>query len=220
MSLLFAFSLGGIISKNSSLGIPYPLFALSGLMIWNIFSSGISNAGNSMVTNANIIKKVYFPRLIIPFAAILVSLFDFFMTLLVFMAALFYYNISIDIFHLTLFLSISVFTTIIATLGLGCLLAALNIKYRDFRYIIPFLVQGMLFLTPIIYPISLINNEKMKSILAINPMYAPIEFIRHAISNQDLNFSLISMSLCSSIILLFIGIFYFRKTESYFADIA
>lgn len=220
MATLFTFSIGKVISENSSLSIPYPLFALVGLMMWNIFSSGVVNAGNSMVTNSNIIKKVYFPRLIIPISAILVALFDFLMTFFVFILALIYYKINVNILHTMGYISLSLLTTIISTLGLGCLLAALNIKYRDFRYIIPFLLQGLLFLTPVIYPLSIISNHKLQYAFSLNPMYAPIELARISISNHQLNPTLIGMSISSSFILLIIGIVYFRKTESYFADLA
>ncbi len=222
MTLLLSVTLGKIISTAGMLPIPYPLFALSGLLIWNIFSSGLSNAGNSMVSNANIIKKIYFPRLIIPVSAVLVSLFDFIMAFVIFIGMLFYYHneVSINILQFLLLLPLSVLLTCISTFGLGSLLAALNIKYRDFRYVIPFFVQALLFVTPVIYPISLISNSSIKFIFAINPMYAPIELFRHSIIQQHLNFHLLIISLFSSILFFVIGLFYFRKTEFYFADLA
>lgn len=220
MTLLFTFSLGRIISENASLDLPYPLFALSGLLVWNIFSSGITNAGNSMVSNANIIKKIYFPRLIIPVSSVLVSLFDFFTSFIIFFALLFYYKTSISIAGLILFIPLSLLITCISTFGLGALLAALNIKYRDFRYVIPFFVQGLLFLTPVIYPISVVNSITMKYILALNPMYSAIELFRHSISSQPLQSDLILISVSSAVIMFVVGVYYFRKTEAYFADLA
>jgi len=220
MTLLFSFSLGKIISENAKLTLPYPIFALSGLILWNIFSNGISSAGNSMVNNANIIKKIYFPRLIIPIASILVALFDFFMSFLIFIVLLLYYNISINWGLFIVLTPICILVTVTATMGIGCWLAALNIKYRDFRYVIPFLVQALLFLTPVIYPISLVENEILKKILPLNPMNAPIELFRYAMDPSRLNISQITISLCSNLILLIVGLFYFRKTEAYFADLA
>ena len=220
MTLLFTVSLGRIISSNSSMNMPYPLFALSGLVIWNIFSSGLTNAGNSMVTNSNIIKKIYFPRLIIPISAVLVSLFDFLMGFIVFLAMLFYYHTDISIPRFILFVPASLLITCIATFGIGTWLAALNIKYRDFRYVIPFLIQGLLFLTPVIYPISLVSNVNFKYALAINPMYSAIEFFRYGIIAQPLDSNLILISVFSSLVFFTVGLFYFRKTETYFADLA
>jgi len=220
MTLLFTFSLGRIISENSTLNMPYPLFALSGLVIWNIFSSGLANAGNSMVSNANIIKKIYFPRLIIPISAVLVSLFDFFMAFIIFIGMLFFYQTKVSIPHFILFIPLSLFVTCIATFGIGSWLAALNIKYRDFRYVIPFMIQGLLFLTPVIYPLSLIDNVNLKYLLAINPMYAAVEFFRHGITMQPFDNQLILISVTSAFFFFIVGLFYFRKTESYFADLA
>lgn len=220
MTLLFTFSLGRIISENTALNIPYPLFAMSGLLVWNIFSTGLSNAGNSMVSNANIIKKIYFPRLIIPMSAVLVSLFDFFMAFIIFIGMLFFYQTRVSISNFVLFIPISLIITCIATFGIGSWLAALNIKYRDFRYVIPFMIQGLLFVTPIIYPLSLIDNVGFKYILAINPMYAAVEFFRYSISMQSFDTHLIAISVTSAFIFFVVGLFYFRKTESYFADLA
>ena len=114
----------------------------------------------------------------------------------------------------------SVLVTCIATFGLGSLLAALNIKYRDFRYIIPFLIQAMFFITPVIYPINVISNPLMRYLFAINPMYAPLELFKHPIIENPLDMNLIMVSLFSSFVFFIFGLFYFRKTESYFADLA
>ncbi len=219
MTILFSLSLGKVISNASEINMPYPLFALSGLMIWNIFSSGITNSGNSMITNSNIIKKVYFPRIIIPVSSILVSLFDFFVTFFIFFCAIIYYNVTIDITHFLFFMLISILIITISTLGLGCLLAALNLKYRDFRYIIPFLLQGLLFLSPIIYPISIITNQKIKYFLALNPIYSAIEFSRYSIIKQEMDVTLMSISVSSALFFLLFGVYYFKKTELFFADI-
>jgi lipopolysaccharide transport system permease protein len=220
MTLLLTFGFGKMISANNSLGMPYPLFAISGLVIWNIFSSGLSSAGNSMVSNANIIKKIYFPRLIIPISSVLVSLFDFLMAFLIFVVMLFYYKVDINILYFLGMLVSSIILTCIATFGSGSLLAALNIKYRDFRYVIPFMIQALLFLTPVIYPLSITNNQLVKHLLALNPMYAPIELFRFGIVQQHIEMHFIFLSMISSLILFFTGLYYFRKTESYFADLA
>jgi len=219
MTLLFTFCLGKVIASNVSLNMEYPLFALSGLIIWNIFSSGLSNAGNSMVSNANIIKKIYFPRLIIPISAILVSLFDFLIAVVIFIVFAIYYKAQFSAMAFV-FIPLSLILTCMATFGLGTLLAALNVKYRDFRYVIPFFIQALLFATPVIYPVKISSNILLQTILKFNPMTAPVELFRASFggSSADINTLLISTGV--SFALFFIGLIYFRKTESYFADLA
>ncbi|MBK7653258.1 MAG: ABC transporter permease [Flammeovirgaceae bacterium] len=112
------------------------------------------------------------------------------------------------------------FVAVIATFGPGCLLAALNVKYRDFRYVIPFLVQALLFLTPVIYPISIVSNVWLKYVLAMNPMFAAITLFRLPMINASPDFTLLGISLLSGVLFFFIGLIYFRKTEMYFADLA
>jgi lipopolysaccharide transport system permease protein len=202
-------------------GLPYPVFAISGLILWNIFSTGLTGAGNSMVTNANIIKKIYFPRLIIPISAVLVSLFDFIMAFIIFIVILIYYHVHISFCWFPVMIITGIIITSIATFGVGSLLAALNVKYRDFRYVIPFMIQAMLFLTPVIYPVSKISIGWIKYILAINPMYSAIELFRYGFNGgQELQTDLICISIGSSFLFFVIGLYYFRKTEVYFADIA
>jgi len=216
--LIFTF-LGNML-KIPSDNIPYPVFAYSGLMLWTMFASSVSNAGNSMVNNANIIKKIYFPRLIIPMSSILVAAFDFIMAFGVYVILLIYFKIEVNVLKMILFLPASLVVTILSAFGLGSFFAALNVKYRDFRYIIPFFVQSLMFLTPVIYPVSIIKNDWAKYLIALNPMSGAIDLARNAILNKPLNFELLLISIFSAIVLFFIGLFYFRKTEAFFADIA
>ena len=219
MTALFTFGFGRLISANSDLGMPYPLFALCGFIVWNIFSTGLANAGNSMVTNANIIKKIYFPRLIIPISSVLVALFDFVMAFIVFIPLAIYYDAEIS-WRAALYIPLSLFLTCIATFGLGTLLAALNIKYRDFRYVIPFFIQALLFATPVIYPIRIANSSILQYILMLNPMTAPIELFRSSFNNHPVDLTAVAISAGVSITILLFGLFYFRKTEAFFADLA
>lgn len=219
MTLLFTVSFGRLINANLQLPVPYPVFVLSGFLLWNIFSSGLSNAGNSMVSNAGIIKKIYFPRLIVPASSILVSLVDFAMAFLMFIPVLLYYGCSFHLAALWL-VPLSVLLAVTATFGLGTLLAALNVKYRDFRYVLPFFIQALLFATPVIYPLRISDNVLFQWLLRLNPMNAPIELFRSAISGVPPQASDIWISLCVSLTLFAAGVFYFRKTESYFADLA
>lgn len=219
MTLVFTLFLGDSISQKTQLTIPYPVFALSGMLLWTVFSGGMSNAANSMVANANIIKKIYFPRLIIPISAILVALVDFFISLIVFVGVLFFYKVDIN-YTSILFLPISLLITCLSAMGVGTLLAALNIKYRDVRYIIPFLVQGLLFLTPVLYPANISSNSAVQFALKLNPLSGALELIRSLFTGYAIDTQTVLLSLSTSILLFLIGIFYFRKTESYFADLA
>jgi lipopolysaccharide transport system permease protein len=204
--------------NDPSNNIPYPVFVYSGLLLWNVFSTGITSAGNSMVANSNIIKKIYFPRLIIPASSVLVALFDFAAAFLILVGLLIYYQVPVNLLKMACFMPAGLLITVVATFGIGSWLAALNIKYRDFRYVIPFLILALLFLTPVIYPPGI--YEQWKFLVALNPMYSAIEFFRCGLTNRpvDLLFALISMS--SALAFFLLGIFYFRKTESYFADLA
>ena len=204
--------------------IPAPIFYFVGLMFWNLFSSGLSAAANSMVSNAEVIKKIYFPRLIVPFSGVLVALFDFFMTLIPFISLLIYYQISTDfVFSVHLFwqLPLALLITIFTTIGLGCMIAAWNVKYRDFRYIVPFMIQFLLFITPVIYPVAMFDNTPIaKYILSLNPMTGVMLLSRNSFSGDELQLTLVSISLLSTALFFIIGLFTFRKMEAYFADIA
>jgi lipopolysaccharide transport system permease protein len=200
-------------------GIPYPVFVFSGLVFWNAFSASLVNAGNSMVNNAQIIRKIYFPRLIIPLAAILVSMVDWTIAFCLFSAMLFIYPVDVSWSATLLCWPIALVLMLIGTSGLCCWLSALNVKYRDFRYVIPFALQVMLFLTPVIYPINILYYPGLEYFLALNPMYSVIEIFRYPILHQ-LDVRLLAISATSSVSLLLIGLFYFKKTEHYFADLA
>lgn len=219
MMVVFTLFFGNALHIPSE-NLPYPVFVYSGLLIWNIFSSGLSNAGNSMVNNANIIKKIYFPRLIIPISSILISLFDFLMAFIIYIGLLIFYQVHINFMLFIPLLFCSILITSIGTFGLGTLFAALNIKYRDFRYIIPFMIQALLFVTPVIYPVSILGKNWIKYFLALNPMYSAIEIFRYSIIQKPLEIPLIGISIASTIALFIIGLLIFRKTEAYFADLA
>lgn len=221
LMIVFTLFFGQALGIPSDNNIPYPIFVYSGLLLWNIFSSGLSSASNSMVSNAGIIKKIYFPRLIIPMSSILVSLFDFLMAFIIYIGILIYYRHPVDL-SLLINLPISILITIMSTFGLGTMLAAMNVKYRDFRYVIPFFIQILFFLTPVIYPVSILNKFPIiiQKILILNPMGGAIELIRSSVSHSALNMQLVVTSVLVSFVLFFAGLFYFRKTEYYFADLA
>ena len=206
-------------NKFDVTGMPYAVFVFSGLMLWNIFASGISNAGNSMVVNSNIIKKIYFPRLIIPISSIIGTLADFAMTLLMFIVLVFYYHQPMPIFISAINLAMALFITLLSAFGIGSLLAALNVKYRDFRYVIPFMVQILLFLTPVIYPVKTMPDGILGQILLLNPMAGAIEIFRCSFDNSLPSLSLVVKSFGVAIFFFFTGIIFFRRTEYYFADL-
>jgi lipopolysaccharide transport system permease protein len=219
MSLLFSFFLGKAIAGYTSLTLPYDIFAFSGFVLWGIFSGGLNNAGNSMVSNANIIKKIYFPRLIIPASSVIIGLFDFIMAFFVFIIYCLFKGISFNVMAIA-YIPLAVVLTCIATFGAGSLLAALNVKYRDFRYIIPFLIQFLLFVTPVIYPLHITDNVIMKNILMLNPMTAPLDIFRGSLNDGQVNWPADMASIACSLILFTVGLVYFRKTEAYFADLS
>jgi lipopolysaccharide transport system permease protein len=218
MMIIFTLFFGKALNIPSQ-NLPYPVYVFSGLLIWNLFSAGLTSASNSMVNNALIIKKIYFPRLIIPVSSILVALFDLLMAFILFTGILIFYQQPVSWLAIILW-PLSLIVGIIATLGLGAWLAALNVKYRDFRYVIPFLVQVLFFLTPVIYPVSMLKYPLLKYFLACSPMFAAVELFRYPLTSLAPDLTLMSISLISGLLLLAAGIVYFRKTEDFFADFA
>ncbi len=199
--------------------IPYPVFVLSGLLPWMLFSSGLSNAGNSMVANSSMIKKIYFPRLILPVSAVLVALFDLLMALPVFAGVLIFYKVAPG-FQALYCVPLAILLILVTTIGAGCLLSALTLKYRDFRYILPFLIQILLFATPIIYPPEFVEQEWIRQLLMLNPMSGAVSLFRAMFAGQELSSFHLLLSCGSALVLFLAGVYYFRKTESYFADLA
>jgi lipopolysaccharide transport system permease protein len=206
--------------RVSSEGIPYPIFALSGLIIWNIFSAGLLNSANSMVVNANIIKKIYFPRLIVPMSSILIALFDFCFALLVYIGVIIYYGHGIDWIRVLYSLPIALFLTVITTFGLGTFLAALNVKYRDFQYVIPFMIQFLLFINPVLYSSKIFEEGWLQWVMKLNPIANAINLSRGAFTGNPIDWMGVGLSFLVAMIFFFAGIYVFRKTEAYFADLA
>ncbi|MBL0742444.1 ABC transporter permease [Chryseolinea sp. Jin1] len=220
--IIFSFFFGRALNvEKTSPGLPYPVFVFSGLLLWNFFSSSVNSAGNSMLTNAPIIKKIYFPRIIIPVTALLVSGVDFIVAFVAYVGVLIYYNVHIDFMALLIFWPISIMFLLLGTLGISCWLAALNVKYRDFRYVIPFGLQIALFVSPVIYPASIISERWVNYVLALNPMYAAINFFRVPLTGANsIDIVLMLISSVSSTLFVLLGIYYFKRTEAFFADIA
>lgn len=218
MMLIFSLFFGRVLNVDTK-GLPYPVYVFSGLLVWNIFASGLSGASTSIANNALIIKKIYFPRLIIPVSSILVALFDFFMAFILFVPILIYFHQPLSVSALWVW-PLAVFAGLAATLGLGCWLAALSVKYKDFRYVIPFLIQVLFFTSPVIYPISTVKYPALQYIFALSPIYAPIELFRAPLASTPQDAFLITISVASCLVLLLLGLIYFWKTESSLADLA
>jgi lipopolysaccharide transport system permease protein len=214
----------GRLAKMPSDGIPYPLFSYTGLLPWGLFTKAIGDAGRSMVTNRSMITKVYFPRLSIPLASVLAGLVDFALAFLVLIGMMIFYNyvpalqyqvvITPAILTLPLFLLLALVTS----LGVGLWLSALNVQYRDVNYILPFLTQFWLFITPIAYPASMIP-EKWQMLYSLNPMTGVVEGFRWALLGvKEAPSPMIAVSSTIAVVLLITGLFYFRRMERTFAD--
>lgn len=216
-TLIFTVFFGNL-AKIPSGKLPYSLFVLCGLVFWTFFSTALTHASDSMVANESIIKKVYFPKIILPFSSILTSFVDFlinFLILLVFAVAIGYYP---SIWAVIIF-PVAILIASLTSVGIGLLLASINVKYRDVRYILPFFIQILLFLTPVIYPLSIVSDRN-KMIMALNPMTSVVEFARVVFYKEwIISPELILISILSSLVIFFIGLWYFRKTQIFFADI-
>lgn len=219
MMLIFTVFFGSMLKVPTDQNVPYPIFVFSGLMLWNVFSNGLINAANSMVTNAHIIKKIYFPRIIIPFSAIFVPLFDFLMALAVFAGMMVYFQFPVS-WQLFIYIPVGVLLTAMSTFGLGAILASLNIKYRDFKYIVPYVVQVLFFLTPVLYSISIAKEVWVQQLISLNPLTGAIHLVRSSITGAAPDLMLMLKCVLISFSLFFFGLFYFQKTEYYFADLA
>ena len=207
----------GRLAKIPSDGIPYPIFVYAGLLPWTYFANALAASGNSLVGSANLITKVYFPRLIIPASASLAGLLDFFVAMTVLGALMIYYQFLPGIGILLLPLLISL--TFLCAVGVGIWLSALNVEYRDIRYAIPFLIQIWMFVSPVIYPVSILDEE-FRWLLALNPMAGIINAYRACLlGHNPIDWFLLGISASIVIILFLSGVAYFRKMEKTFADV-
>jgi lipopolysaccharide transport system permease protein len=207
----------GNFAKVPSEGVPYPVFSYSALVPWTYFSGALSLSGNSLIGNSNLLTKVYFPRFAIPASAALAGILDFFIASILLFGIMIYFHIplSLDL----LFWPILVIPLIFLALGLGMIFSSLNVKYRDIKYTIPFMIQLGLFVTPVIYPISILP-DKYKLFVALNPMTGIIEAFRSTvIPNKQIDFWLLLYSVIVSLLIFLFGLMYFRKTEKEFADL-
>lgn len=207
----------GRLAKVPSDGLPYPIFSYAALVPWTFFANAITQASNSLVLSANMIKKIYFPRLSLPIATVLAGVIDFALAFLVLLGMMLYYGLvpTINILWLPLFLLLA----LVASLGVSLWLAAMNVQFRDVRYMVPFLTQAWLFVTPIAYPSSLLS-EPWRTVYGINPMAGVVDGFRWALLGTDTAPGpMMVVSVVVALILFVSGAFYFRQMEQSFADV-
>ena len=207
----------GRFAKIPSDGLPYSVFVFAGLLPWTFFSNNVSQASMSLVNQQSLLTKIYLPRVFVPAAATGGALVDLLVSFVILGALMIYYQVPLTsrVFAVPLL----VVLTAAASLGVGLGLAALIVSYRDFRYVVPFLVQSWLYISPVIYPVSLVPPG-WQPVLALNPMAGIIDGFRSALLGLPWNLVTLSISSASSLVLLAYGLFYFRKTERRFADVA
>ncbi len=207
----------GTLAKIPSEGIPYPLFNYAALLPWTFFSNSVTRASNSLVQDASLVQKVYFPRLLMPISGTLSPLVDFFIAFIVLIGLMLYFGYLPSLMMLWV-IPLLILEMMLAT-GLGLWLSAINVQYRDVRYIVPFLIQLLLFASPVIYSSSFIPPRFQTAYGLINPMSGIIEGFRWAILDTSPPSHLMIASVCIIIIILISGFFYFRRRERIFADV-
>jgi len=208
----------GKLAKMPSDGVPYPIFSYAALVPWTFFANGLTHSSNSLVGSSNLITKVYFPRLTIPIATVLSGVIDFALAFVVLLVMMAYYGMTptTNVVFLPLFL----LQALVTALGVGLWLSALNVEFRDVRYVVPFLIQLWLFATPIAYPSSLLS-EPWRTVYGLNPMVGVVEGFRWALlgTTSTVSGPLLIASSFTAVLLLVSGAFYFRRMEKTFADV-
>ena len=197
-------------------GSPYPLFVFTGLILWTFFQNAVSLSSNSLVGSEQMIRRIYFPRVLVPLAQILALGLDLLISLVCLAGLMMYYRwpLTSSVVWLPLFL----LGSCLATAGLGFVLAALNVHYRDVKYAVPFFTQMLLFLTPVLYPVSQVSGS-MKLILSVNPMSGMVEGFRYALLGSPVSWRLVAISFAGAITMFITGLFTLRRMERTFADV-
>jgi len=207
----------GKLAQIPSDGIPYPIFSYTAMVAWMYFATSIADSANSLIGEANLISKVYFPRVIVPLSPVLAGLLDFFIAFLVLIGMMIYYHIYPNM--MIVLLPLLMLLMVLTASGVGMFLAALNAKYRDIRYTIPFIIQLWLFASPVVYPASMVP-EKYRFLYALNPMVGVIEGFRSVLlGTVAFPTRMIAISALVSVVLFIFGLFYFKQMERYFADV-
>ena len=214
--ILFA-TIFGRLAHLPSNGIPYPIFVYCALLPWTYFSGVMALASNCLTSNASLITKVYFPRLLLPASTALAGLLDFAIASVLLVGLMFYYHMRVG--WMLVFSPLIILLMVLLTTGVSMVMAALNVRYRDVKYVLPFAIQIGLFATPIIYPASMIP-KRFQPILALNPCWGMVDGFRACLfPNQPIDFKLIGTSTAVAIAVFAFGFYYFKKMETTFADI-
>ncbi len=217
----------GRLAKIPSDGIPYPIFSYAALVPWTFFASGLGASSNSLIGSTNLITKIYFPRLVIPISSVFSGIVDFVLAFVVLLGMMVWYkvvpqstDVSINITANVLWLPLFLLLALVTALGVGLWLSAMNVQFRDIRYVVPFLAQIWMFATPIAYPSSLIQNDTLRTIYGLNPMAGVVEGFRWALlGTNTAPGPTIIVSALAALALLISGAFYFRRMEKTFADV-
>ena len=216
--IVFTVVFGNLANLQARSPIPYPILVFAGMLPWQFFANALGECSSSLIGNANLISKVYFPRLIVPTSAVIVSFVDFMISGIILLGLMAWYNFVPSIRILTLPLFIIIATA--ASMGVGLWLAALTVKYRDFRFVVPFIIQFGLYISPVGFSSSIVP-EQWRLLYSLNPMVSVIDGFRWAIIGGDSTLYLPGFCLSLALVFVFLwsGIWYFRKTERTFADV-
>jgi lipopolysaccharide transport system permease protein len=207
----------GRLANVPSEGVPYPVFSYAALLPWTYFAASVSLAGNSLVSNANMVNKVYFPRIALPVSSVLSGLVDFFVAALFFLVLMLYYDVRPT--WSLLFVPPLLAVLVCLAVGVGSLMAALHVRYRDIKYALPFLIQLWLFVTPVIYPVSMVP-EAYQPLFALNPVAGIVDAFRAClIPTRGFDLPVLGTSLLTTAAVFAIGVSYFKRTERWFADV-
>jgi lipopolysaccharide transport system permease protein len=213
--VVFSVVFGSLVSVPSE-GVPYPVFSYSALVPWTFFATAVARAGNSLIQDPNLISKVYFPRMVLPLAAVSALLLDFVIAFTVLVGVMLYYGLlpGLPVLAVPLLLLLVYLTS----LGIGLWVSAANVKYRDINYVIPFLTQFLLFLSPVVYPTALVPAG-WRPFYSLNPMVGVVEGFRWALLGTPIDITTILVSTVTAVVLCAGGLLYFRRMEREFADV-
>ncbi len=220
--VVFSFIFNRMAGIQSGDGTPYPVFLCVGQLLWQYFSGTLNNASQALVSNVQLVQKVYFPRLILPTTAITTGLVDLAFASLVLVSMMTWYHVTPTWIGL-LTLPLLILTAVLSALGIGLFLASINVKYRDVRYVLPFLINIMMYVTPVIYPLALLDRHPVAktAMTWINPIAGVISNARAGLLGHSVfQWDVLAISLFMSVVYLALGLAYFRATERYFADLA
>jgi len=220
--VIFSFIFNRMAGIQSGDGTPYPVFLCVGQLLWQYFSGTLTNASQALVSNAQLVQKVYFPRLILPATAVTTGLVDLAIASLVLVGMMFWYGV-VPTWVGIITLPLLVLTAVCSALGIGLFLASINVKYRDVRYALPFVINIMMYVTPVIYPLAMLDRHPVAKALMtwLNPIAGVISNARAGLLGHSVfQWDVLGISLFMSFVYLILGLCYFRATERYFADIA